>query len=885
VDRVTRVTAGDLPTALRRPFVLLRFPAVAGAVAVAALILGISAAAGPMFESSVANGVIASGLAEHGRVLVTVPTDGSLAADVIGFQERRLVAALSAVPGAGGLRATMRVPGLTIAPVPKRAGRPAHVQLVSRDGFEEHVDVLARDASVTGGVWIAESTAARLHLRPGDEVRLSSGRRDVGAAVAAVYRDLFVGAQDPFWARLAADIYPAAPKEPPPPPPVLATPTVFLRCSSALESSGLHWWDVGVGAPNGLGFDDAVRTAAAVRRLLADVATPRTEVGAAVQAPSASSPFLGVVGDARTTRDGLAGPVRTFSTAGEVAALLGLLAASVYGVRRRRLEVRLLDALGLSPAGFGLRSAIEALLPVVLGCVAGWAIAGLVVSAIGASSSIDASAVVAAARGAAVGAALGVVVVGIGSAAAMRAETAEARSSALSRAAARMPWELGVLVLSGVAFYEIVTRGTAPVVARGGGVRIDGFVLLFPVLFMLGGAGVVVQLLVRGLRLARSGGGDWPFPIYLAARRLSAAPRVTVLLTTAVALAVGILVYSASISGSLGVATNDKARLGIGADVAGAAPQLLSFPPTHGVAATNVVRILAAARPGDRPVTLLGVDPSTFAAAAFWDPRFSDDPLGTLMGAIARPGSALPVIVDGASASPSAISLGGYDVPVRMAGTTAAFPGQGGGSTLVLSTPALERTLAARGLSLGDVGADVEVWARGRTARAVTYLEGLGVAPGSIRTADRFVRAPNFRAISSSFGFMELLGVLAAAVALVGVVLYLQARQRSRLISYAMTSRMGLSRSGHRAAVVAEIAAILLVAAVVGSVLAIVAGSAMSPWVDPLPSVAPAPSFRLPTGVLALVLLAVPLTAVVGAAIVQRRTDAGSVAEALRYAG
>jgi ABC-type antimicrobial peptide transport system permease subunit len=147
------------------------------------------------------------------------------------------------------------------------------------------------------------------------------------------------------------------------------------------------------------------------------------------------------------------------------------------------------------------------------------------------------------------------------------------------------------------------------------------------------------------------------------------------------------------------------------------------------------------------------------------------------------------------------------------------------------------------------------------------------------------VRAPNFRAITSSFGFMELLGVLAALVAIIGVVLYLQARQRARLISYAMASRMGLSRRDHRAAVVAEIGAILLVAAAVGTILAAIAGAAMSPWLDPLPAVAPAPSFRTPSGVLLVVLVAVPLTALIGGAVAQRRTDRSNVAEALRYAG
>jgi hypothetical protein len=879
------VRASPVRRRLNRVLVLARFPAVAVAIVASAAILGISAGAGPMFESSIANAVIASGLAEHGRVLVSIPSDGSLAGDVVAFQQRRLDAALAAIPAAGRAGVTMRVPGLTISRVSSPTGRPASVQLVTRPGFERHVHVVSADASTPAGVWVAESTAVRLGVSAGDRVRIASGRSSVSTSVAGVYRDLFVGEQDPFWAPLAASIYPAARGEPPPAPPVLAGEVVFLRCSTALESSGVHTWAVGVDARGGLEFDRSVRTAAAIRRLLADLATPRTEVGSALHATSASSPFLGIVRDARTTRDGLAGPVRTFSTAGELAALLGLLAASVYGVRRRRLEVRMLDAMGVSAASFGARSALEAVVPVGIGALAGCAVARAVIGWVGASSSIDASAVDAAVRGSVVGAIAGVLVLALGSAKAMRDETSEGHGRAFARFAARVPWELGLLVLSGVAFYEIVNRGTGPVAVRGGGVRIDGFVLLFPVLFILGGSGLIVRLLLHWLGRLRTRGDRWPVALYLASRRLSAAPRVALLLTTAVALAVGILVYAASISASLEIATTDKTRLGIGADVVGTAPRPLSFPPARGVSATNVVRLPVTSEPGGRVVTLVGVDPSTFARVGYWDPRFSGRSIDELMASIAGGGSALRVIAGATTGRISSIALGGYALPVRVEATTSAFPGGASGPTLVVSTPVLQRALAERGLSLDDVAADVEVWARGRTARAVAYVEGLGVPPGSIRVADRFVQAPNFRAISSSFGFMELLGVLAATMALVGVVLYLQARHRTRLISYAIASRMGLSRAGHRAAVFAEIGATLLVAVVVGIGLAVAAGAAMSPWVDPLPSVAPAPSFHAPMGVLGLVLLGVPLTSLVGGVVVQRRADSASVAEALRYAG
>ena len=96
---------------------------------------------------------------------------------------------------------------------------------------------------------------------------------------------------------------------------------------------------------------------------------------------------------------------------------------------------------------------------------------------------------------------------------------------------------------------------------------------------------------------------------------------------------------------------------------------------------------------------------------------------------------------------------------------------------------------------------------------------------------------------------------------------------------------MGLSRSAHRIAVFVEIGAVLLASAVVGCVLALVAGALLSPWVDPLPSLPPTPAFRPPFAVFAAIALAVPLTGAVAATVVQQRTDRANVAEELRYAG
>jgi hypothetical protein len=96
---------------------------------------------------------------------------------------------------------------------------------------------------------------------------------------------------------------------------------------------------------------------------------------------------------------------------------------------------------------------------------------------------------------------------------------------------------------------------------------------------------------------------------------------------------------------------------------------------------------------------------------------------------------------------------------------------------------------------------------------------------------------------------------------------------------------MGLSRGAHRRAVFLEIGAVLLASATIGGALALAAGALLSPWVDPMPSLPPSPSFRPPIGLFAAIAVAVPVTAAVATFLVQRRADRANVAEELRYAG
>jgi hypothetical protein len=95
---------------------------------------------------------------------------------------------------------------------------------------------------------------------------------------------------------------------------------------------------------------------------------------------------------------------------------------------------------------------------------------------------------------------------------------------------------------------------------------------------------------------------------------------------------------------------------------------------------------------------------------------------------------------------------------------------------------------------------------------------------------------------------------------------------------------MGLSRASHRAAVGAELLAMLASAALIGGVTALVAARLVVSEIDPLPDLPPASLFRVPVLVLWGAPVVLLVVAVLGAWSVQRRADRMNVAEVMRLA-
>ena len=868
-------------TSLHRPFVLTHFPPLFAAMAAAAAILAAAAAAAPMFVSETGTATLRVGLAAGSSRALVISKDGPLSPDVAVLRDHILRAATSGLPALAEPAETMWG-GSEIA-IAGDGGEDT-VRLATKTGLESHLDAVGEgeDGGGDGGVWLTEPAAQAVGVAPGDPATLSLGERTAIVPVAGIYA---ASSADPFWTEMLPTV--GGDREP-------ASLAVldrqgFLALVADLQDGGHQSWTFAIepGVDRTLTLDLAGELADGIARFDREATDPLLPIGTILSNPNVSDLVSGAVREAEEGLATVTPPVQTLALTGQLVALFGMMAAGVYGVRRRRIEMRSLNAKGIPGRSMWLRSAAEAVLPVAVGGAAGWVVTWWTIQRFGPAAAIEATAVRTSIRLSAVACAVAIVIVATVTAiAATRQAHETVEATGRSRGAGAW-WEIPLLVLAGAALYEIWTRGTSAVSSVGGQVEVDRLLLLFPVLFMAGCAGLVVRALGRGLGHLR-GGGSWPVPMYLASRRVSTAPRVALLLVTASTLAIGVLAYAGTAVVTIRESTRTKVLGSTGADVVGTTPgPIFGAQPGSGLSSTNVLQIpfVRTDPTSQTQVTLVGVEPETFEAAAYWDPGFTDRAIGDMLTELGETREPLPAVVVGGELPPGQehLQLAGYQLPLEVVATTSAFPGQARGLAVVVSAPALRSILEDHDASLALNGARYQAWVHGRAGLARAFLVTSGAAPGTIVVAADLLQTPALRALTWAFVFMELIGVVTAVIALIGLVLYLQARQRSREVSYALGRRMGLTSGAHRTAVVLEILLLLVTALVAGTVLALGTTALIYRRLDPLPDLPPAPALRVPSALLLTVAAAIAVCAGLGGWWVQHRAERANVGAVLRF--
>lgn len=898
------------PLWVKSPFVLLRFPGLLMSLTAGAVLLALAAASYPMFISSASSAALdrqiqsatrfGAGLFIQKESLL-VPTRtryGELvtepaAINEFNARERAVATEAARSPHLAGVVSSFFGP-LVTATGPDSGSVSLPFRPMFRTGALEHVVVVkGREGD---GVWIADLPARRLGLDVGDELRITGGQDGrVTVTIDGIYKALFNQPPQPYWRTYAREIYPTADGAAPPTFLLSNLETAVHISSEVRAESVLQLFEVPLALRVPMTLDEARQLEALSRSFETSVRDENSRLGKNFcfqcfgGGPETNSLISIVVSQTEKRVAPVEGPVRLLLVAGVLVAIAVVAAAGAFAVATRRIEADLLYARGMSPGTMAAKTVAEAVIPSVVGAAVGFGVAWSLVQLLGPGGEVDENAVSLAWRAAALSVPVSIVLLGVVASLSYlrRSESATEKLGTL----ARIPWELALLLLSFFFLGQLLRGGALVKNAATGITRPSVYLLLFPILFIAGFGTLSARLFQGLLKRVRDRSAGMSSGLYVAIHRLAGAPRLTVLLFAAASLALGIFVHAQTIVRSLETTVDAKALLFVGSDVQASIRPDLPIPESFEFPRTLVARFLDAGTvsPGDTEVDLLVIDPDTFPQAAYWKAQFGAPSLEDLAGKLAdSTGAEIPVVVANGEL-PDADSFNYLDtpVPIEVADETIAFPGTSSKRPLVVIDGA---QLAAFFEDSGHPGpaesarATTELWIRGDTQQIVGELAAFEDQPYGVITAADVKDIPSISAVIDTFGVLNVLGLGAGLLVVVVILMYLQARQRARIVSYALSRRMGLSDTSHRTALAVELAILLAAAYVVGSLLALASARFIVGMVDPLAAIPPPPLFTPPVALVLVALGVLLAVSFVGGALTNARAKRADFAEVMRLA-
>ncbi len=862
----------------RAPLLLWRRRSVAVVLAVAAAVLAAAAASGPLFVSAATDATLAGQLAkgcQQGVGLTSSAVDlfhGSASGpDPLAQQMFDLHSSVrSKVVGTPAhLQAPVRqLYSMHLAVSKPDASAPAYVTVMAKDGALDNVAILS-GSKTSPGVWLADTTAAAARAKAGDTISISGdtpGLPPVTLPVAGTFRDLQQVVAGPYWCDDLSVIY--ASGNSPRFPLMLADTQTAGRLGAALhlDLTDITSWGID---RKGLDVDEAT----VLSNHLNDVTNtlPQAMSDARLAAfqrahPGATMDELVAFGGREQTQtrfdlatkraqfvsDVLPSTILPITIAAIAVALLLVGGSASFWFERRRREVDVLLAHGVSPAALGLKAVLESVVPVLAGAIGGYFLGGLLVATLGPSEVVSARAVrqaVVVTGGATLVGALCIALV-----AAMRCSARERLSTQHRSWLRKFPWDV---VIPGAAAGVVAAASSSGALAtntEGGAVaRIDPVVLIVPLLGFLAATALLGRLVVVFLRRVRTRGDRLPNVGWLAWRRVTGMPAACALLIGAVALPTAVGVYGATVNASVHRTLDDQNHLLIGADVVVDLAGPAKVPPSLQGKASLVLRRDHPAL-NDTLVSVVGVTPDDFAKNVFWDDAVAGPSVPNLIRQLTDegPGKPLRAIFSGSAPSNSTLHFvedsSKVDVPVNVVATPELLPGaQAGYPVMFVNLTALKR--------FGTHGT-YEFWARGNPTDITAALNTAGIEYGHVGVANDVTDGSYVQPVSYTFSFLTALVTLAATVAAGALLLYLDARARSRRLALVLTRRMGLRKSAHLGSIVIELAVTMMVGIAAGVGLAVIATEALRSRFNVDPGIPP-------STVLAWPLVAVLIDAVV----------------------
>ncbi|MGZ4137542.1 MAG: FtsX-like permease family protein, partial [Actinomycetota bacterium] len=577
-------------------------------------------------------------------------------------------------------------------------------------------------------------------------------------------------------------------------------------------------------------------------------------------------------------------PAFLLQAAGILVALAVLLAAGVFLMAARPVEARLLAARGTQPTRIALGLAAEVLVPSGIACAVGLLLSIAAVRLVGPDGRIEGSAISTAVRATVIAVPVAILVLVAAAMVAFFRQSEHHR--ARLHAVTRLPWELVPAAASLLALRRI--RSVGAFVKDANGIQRPSVWLLgFSILFVAGFGTLGARGCVLAYRWWRSRSEHASPETYLAARRVTAFPGPTFALVAVVTLCLGIAVESLLMVASMRATIDAKAGIFVGSDVSGWIDQSTPDPRGFPLPITRVSRIRDAGTvPGTTTqIDILAVDPSTFEHVAYWRSAFSSSSLHDLMSGLSgvTDGAAMPAVVVG-NLDLGAVTIEEKVIPLDVVGRAEAFPAMSSGVPLVVVDRAWMAGNHAGEKLLLEARTDDQWWVRGDTDEARAALKTLRYPPYLILTADQVKDIPSLAAMIQTFLVLDILGAGAALLAIAGTLMYLQARQRAHVVSYALSLRMGMTARTNEGSLRRELAAMLGASLAIGAILAVISGFIVAPLIDPLPTVPPQPLLVVPWAPFALAGALVAVAILAGARLTARRVRRVELGEVMRVA-
>ncbi len=864
---------------VKAPLLLLRYPPLFAALFALAGLAALSAASAPMFRRGVESGSLQAQLRDLSPLAagleVRVP-----AAGVEGDRRRR--AAVSRVARDVGGVGTPVVTSMIPVQAGGRVAPGLELIAMARSGALDHVRHVT--AGRPGGVWVADSTAKALRLRPGRTLVLTehifNGRApSIAVRVAGVYRTLEADCCGPYWSNWVQDIRSPDPDSPLPPAFVLMPESTLLRVARRLHPIVENRFEIP--ARTTLTVDDAKQLQARLVALERQITSPGSRVGrklgcgAGAPACSTSSSLSSALAIATADVAAVSPTIWLLAACGLVVSLGLAVTAGLFLVRRRSDEVNVLFVRGEAAGAFATRVALESVLPATIGAAVGVVASLSLLKLLAPPGAVDSGVVWTGIAYGVAGASLAIAAAAAGAAVAF---PRPGRRRSPSRITLRLPWEL-LAVAATVLLLALLLSGRGLARDSTGATHPRLTVFLLPMVAVTGAAGLATR---GGTRLLRGLHTTSPVWLLLALRRLASGRAALVAVVVAVAAAFGMFAYASTLSASLMRSTAEKAYISTGGDVQGivdpSAGGTRSFPFPVALAQVDQSNV---SFDSGAPVDLVSADPAALVRTLRWGNGWPDDPRA-LLPRLAMRSDRLLAIASRDAPDGTAIIDQGVRIPITIVGRAAIPAARAGRPALLVSSKALRDVAVRNHILYPAPGVSGLVWAKGVPAVVERALRASNLHPFYLTTPEEITKSASVAAAKRSYRYVRVVGIALSLLALVALLLYLQARQRSQLISSAFARRMGLRSRADTWAVAFEAAIVMLFAGLLGGGVAALVAQAVVRHVDSLPQYAPGPVSVVPWTVLVVGLaIAVVAGSLVGAAaaVVARHSD---VAEALR---